>query len=126
MKTRCNVCVVENAHINHLLAHSPQAVFSLFSSEEQRYCLERKRWITHLAARLAAKIAVSAILGVSTDVQWNTILVKKDETDKPFLYLTGVAAEHARALEIAHWHLSLTHTESYAAALVVAQSKREA
>jgi holo-[acyl-carrier protein] synthase len=40
----------------------------------------------------------------------------------PALLVTGRAAELASALGVGHWHVSITHTETTASAIVVAVS----
>jgi holo-[acyl-carrier protein] synthase len=121
MHLTAEICIIENSCIDNLFAHSTQEFLSLFTEEEKDYCLARKKGKIHLAARVAAKKAVCTLLGSHAEIQWPTILVKKMTSGVPYLLLTGRAADYAHALKITGWHLSLTHTAQYAAALVIAE-----
>lgn len=75
-----------------------------------------------LAARFAAKEAVMKILDVRDDVPaWKDIAVRRTASGRPEVILQGVAAQLARRQGLGHVSLSLSHTDSVAAAAVVAQ-----
>ena len=78
--------------------------------------------VPRLAARFAAKEAVMKALGVGIGaVRWHDIEVRRDsDSGKPSLVVHGLAAERAATLGVTGWQLSLTHTRSAAAAVVVA------
>lgn len=75
-----------------------------------------------LAARFAAKEAVAKALGTGIGaVAWKEIEVRTDsDARRPRLLLHGAAAELAAELGLAQWDISLTHTQTTAAAVVVA------
>ncbi len=75
-----------------------------------------------LAARLAAKEAVAKALGTGIGpVSWRDIEVRcNNPQNRPTLFLYGPAAQVAEAMGLSNWDVSLTHTERYAAAVVVA------
>lgn len=74
-----------------------------------------------LAARFAAKEAVSKALGTGIGVvAWQEIEVLRGESSAPCLALHGGAASLAEKLGLTTWALSLSHTEHYAVAQVVA------
>jgi holo-[acyl-carrier protein] synthase len=76
-----------------------------------------------LAARLAAKEAVGKALGTGIgEVGWREIEVICDNRGRPWLHLHGHAAALAGELGLAVWDISLTHTRSHAAAMVVAMA----
>jgi len=86
-----------------------------------------------LAARWAAKEAVSKLLGVGLRglggsgrpgdaLAWTEIEVLSDPQGRPALTLHGRAAERARAIGIGPIALSLSHTREHAIASVVAQA----
>jgi holo-[acyl-carrier protein] synthase len=77
--------------------------------------------ISSLAARFAAKEAVSKALGTGIGkVRWQDIEVLRGPDRQPVLRLSGEAGELARLLGLTQWSLSLSHTQAYAIALVVA------
>ena len=80
-----------------------------------------------LAARFAAKEAVSKALGVGMrmiardGIDWRDVEVIGDSRGKPLVYLYGRAAERADELNLTEWAISLSHTHEHAIAFVVAQ-----
>jgi phosphopantetheine--protein transferase-like protein len=79
-----------------------------------------------LAARFAAKEAVSKALGVGMrilapdGVEWHEVEVLGDWRGRPEVYLHGRAAERAAQLGLTQWAVSLSHEREYAVAFVVA------
>ena len=74
-----------------------------------------------LAARLAAKEAVSKALGCGIGtVSWHDIEISRDKNRMPVLRLHGEALALATKLGLTEWTLSLSHTHDHAAAVVVA------
>jgi len=89
--------------------------------DEIAYCLAHRRPAPFLAARFAAKEAVSKAFGTGIGAQlgWQDIEIRRKEAGEPFVVLHGkggglFAARGARRL-----HVSLSHTEHYAAATAV-------
>jgi len=125
MKTISEVCIVDTSLIDNILilAKSREGLLKLFAEEEIRYCYEKKKWNIYLAARFAAKEAVYKILGARAEIRWNTIIIKHHSSGAPYINLNGSAAVLARELQVIEWHLSLTHTDQYAAAFVAAEAQ---
>jgi holo-[acyl-carrier protein] synthase len=74
-----------------------------------------------LSARFAAKEAVSKALGTGIgDVAWQEIEVLRSPSGEPFLALHGDARRLADEQGLTTWALSLSHTQHYAVAQVVA------
>ncbi len=94
----------------------------VYTGHELAYCRGRPQ---ELAARFAAKEAVSKTLGVGVQhpegVCWREIQVRSDARGKPSVELTGRAALLARELGLHAFALSLSHTREYAIAFVVAE-----
>lgn len=92
----------------------------IFTSAELEYCQGR---FPQLAARWAAKEAVGKVLGTGlwrNGVSWHQIEVVNEASGKPKLQLSGEAAAYASNLGLTTWSISLTHSETTAAAFVVA------
>jgi holo-[acyl-carrier protein] synthase len=83
--------------------------------------------IPELAARFAAKEAISKALGVGIwwrgGIGWTDAEVRSDPLGKPNVVLYGRAAERARELGLDQWAISLSHTDEHAIAMVVAQNR---
>ena len=96
----------------------------VFTPLEVLYCRGRA---PELAARFAAKEAVSKALGVGMrmmardGIEWKDVEVIGDRRGKPIVRLYGRAAERAAELGLAEWAISLSHTRDSAIAMVVAQ-----
>lgn len=79
-----------------------------------------------LAARFAAKEAVSKALGVGMrilapdGIGWQEVEVLGDWRGRPEVYLHGWAARRAAQLGLSRWAVSLSHAQEYAIAIVVA------
>ena len=74
-----------------------------------------------LAARFAAKEAVSKALGCGIGVVgWREIEVRRGNARQPELYLYGAAVQLSQELGLTTWSISLSHSQSTAVAFVVA------
>jgi holo-[acyl-carrier protein] synthase len=82
--------------------------------------------LTSLAARFAAKEAVSKALGTGFGlVGWREVEILRGPTREPILHLHGAAARLAQDKHIKSWSISLSHTQNYAVAFVVAVESRD-
>ncbi len=89
--------------------------------DEIAYCRTHKHPAPFLAARFAAKEAVSKAFGTGIGAQlgWHDMEIRRKESGEPFVVLHGKGAELLAARGGEKIHLSLTHTENYAAATAV-------
>ena len=89
--------------------------------DEIAYCLSHKYPAPHLAARFAAKEAISKAFGTGIGAQlgWQDLEVGRRESGEPFVILhdKGLALLAARGGSMVL--LTLSHTESYAAAMAI-------
>ncbi len=95
----------------------------VYTAEEQAYCLDCRDPAERLAARWAAKEACMKALGTgwALGVRFTDIAVVATR-GAPGCALAGAAASRARELKVARIHLSLTHSDGLAAAMVVLES----
>ena len=78
--------------------------------------------INELAARFAAKEAVSKALGTGLHgISWRDIEIMPDPRGKPLVFLSGRASRRAEELGLREFAVSLTHTQELAMAFVVAR-----
>ena len=54
------------------------------------------------------------------EINWQEIEILRDDMDAPVLNLHGKAQQRATLLGFTQWSVSLTHTDRYALAFVVA------
>ena len=94
----------------------------VFTETELAYCCGRPH---QLAARFAAKEAVSKMLGTGIQhpegVDWREIQIVSDERGKPSVQLSGKAAQRASEMNLTHLSISLSHTREHAIAIIVAE-----
>jgi holo-[acyl-carrier protein] synthase len=98
------------------------AISRLFTEDEAAYAGERPRPAMHLAARLAAKeAAFKALAGTDTArlIGWREVEVVSRPGHPPTLRFHGRADQRAKEMGVTHTFLSLTHTDSTAAAVVI-------
>ncbi len=93
----------------------------IFTEEELAYSRTKGEPHFHLAARFAAKEAFFKALGkgLSEGMSWTNVNVLNDEMGKPYITLRGRARELADSMEVKITHLSLTHTDESAIAVVI-------
>ncbi|HVZ39465.1 MAG TPA: holo-ACP synthase [Candidatus Kapabacteria bacterium] len=102
-----------------LATYGEQFERRVFSDEEIAYCRSTPgRMAERYAARFAAKEAFSKALGTGMrmGVAWRDIVVRRAMGGRPMLELHGRAAQLAVGMRT---HLSLTHTDATAMAVVV-------
>jgi len=114
--------IVEIARFRKILARTGERfLMRVFTPEEQRFCLAHHDAIPHFAARFAAKEAVFKALGTgwANGVTWLNVEVRRKERDAPVISLHGTASAIAASKGIRRIHLSLTHTDNWAAATAI-------
>ncbi len=78
--------------------------------------------VNRLAARFAAKEATMKALGVGLGAfGFHEVWVERAPSGRPLLRVAGRAEELASAAGVRRWHVSLTHTDLVAEAVVVAE-----
>ena len=87
--------------------------------DEIAYCRSHKNPAPFLAVRFAAKEAVSKAFGTGIGAQlgWRDIEIRRKETGEPFVVLHGKGQELFEERGAKKLHVSLSHTEHYAAAM---------
>ena len=99
---------------------NPRFIARGFSAKEQEYFASKRNPYPSMAAAFAAKEAFSKALGTGIrGFELNEVSVEHDPLGAPFFTFTGHAAEIVRQRKLS-FSLSLTHTDTVAAAFVVA------
>jgi holo-[acyl-carrier protein] synthase len=112
---------VDVERFRRLLARRPQVAERLFTDAERAFLSSRLDPVPGLAARFAAKEATMKALGTGLGgLRFCEVEVVGDSSGAPHLFVSGLARERAEALGVHNWHVSLTHTDLVAAAVVVA------
>jgi holo-[acyl-carrier protein] synthase len=117
--------LVEVARMRRLLeSKGERALMRLFTAGERDYAASHPEPARQLAARAAAKeAAFKALAGndLARGIGWRELEVLSRHHQAPVLLLHGRAAERASELGVVRVHLTLSHTETTAAAFVIAE-----
>ncbi len=93
----------------------------VFTDQEQAYCMKMKNPVPHLAARFAAKEAVSKCFttGIGESLGWKSVEVIKGEREQPIIRLDEKGRDLLRKVGGTDVLVSLAHTENYGLAYAV-------
>ncbi|MCX2745379.1 holo-ACP synthase [Mangrovivirga sp. M17] len=93
----------------------------VFHPEEIAICEQNPNTVSSYAGRFAAKEAMFKALGTgwSGNMKISDVVIKNDSKGKPFIELEGEVEKYARECEIEAIHLSISHSKSYATAMVI-------
>lgn len=99
----------------------------VFTAGEIAYSQSMKFPARHLAARFAAKEALSKAFGtgIGKSMGWRDLDVQKKESGEPFVVLTGGAQQMADERGVGKVWISLSHTEQSGMATIILESRRE-
>jgi len=116
------VDLVEIERFRKVLERSGDRFISrVFTPGEQQFCNEHRDPAPHFAARFAAKEAMFKALGTgwAKGVTWLDVEVLRDRPDAPMMLLHGEAQRLSQALGTNKVHLSLSHSDHSAIAIVI-------
>ena len=108
--------LVEVARLAEALARTPSLRARLFTPGEADLPVES------LAARFAAKEALSKALGAPPGLSWQDAEVVLADSGRPSLVLSGTVQDAAEACGADRVQLSLSHDGGFALAFVVLES----
>ena len=119
------VDMVEVERIQHSLDRFGERFLRrVFTEGEIAYCQSMKFPARHLAARFAAKEAVSKAFGtgIGKAMGWRDIDVHKKESGEPFLIFHDGAASLAKERSVKSALITLSHTDHHAIAMNVLEN----
>lgn len=117
---RCGIDLIETRRIADGIDRFGERFLNrFFTPGEREDCKDAPQ---RLAARFAAKEAVSKALGTGIGVvRWHEIEIRGNNPQgRPTLTLHGEAERVAASLGLTEWDISLTHLAEYASAVAVA------
>ena len=118
---RIGVDVVEIARIQEaVLRFGPRFLHRIYTGPELMLCKDKPN---RLAARFAGKEAVMKALGTGVKgISWQEIEIMARPSGEPVVRLSGKAQAKAAALGLVEFAISLSHSEEYAVAGVIAST----
>lgn len=112
---------VEIERFRTMLQRRPHMRTRLFTDEELASLSGQVDDAASLAARFAVREATMKALGVGLGAfDFHDVSVQKDSSGAPSLRITGRAEQLAVSNGVGAWHVSITHTETVAMAVVAA------
>jgi len=114
--------IIEVARIqNSMERFGDRFLQRILRPDEIRYCFSCKFPAPHVAARFAAKEAISKAFGtgIGRQLGWQDMEIRREESGRPFVILHGAGASLLSERGGKAVHVSLSHTANYAAAMAV-------
>lgn len=112
--------VIEVERVRGVLARQGERFLArVFTADERAYCAGKAHPHKHLAARFAAKEAVSKCFttGIGAELGWKSVSVRSGPRAQPLIELDERGRELLRAAGGTHVLVSLSHTETLAMAV---------
>jgi holo-[acyl-carrier protein] synthase len=99
--------------------HGDRFLDRVFTDEERAYCFDKVHPHKHLAARWAAKEAVSKCFttGIGAELGWKSVSVYHGSREEPLIRLDEKGVALLRHVGASHVLVSLSHTETAAMAV---------
>lgn len=115
------VDAVDVVRFSKVLGRTPSLRARLFTNDELAQMADRADDSAGLAARFAVREATMKALGVGLGAfDLHDVSVERKASGHPTLKVVGRAAQLATERGISTWHVSITHTETVAVAVVAA------
>ena len=118
--------VVDIARVERMIERKGDRMLArLFTKDERAYCSRMRFPAKHFAVRLAAKeAAFKALSGTiaAREIGWSDMEVVSDAHGRPALCLHGRAGTRATELGVVRTHLSMTHSDASAGAVVILEA----
>ncbi|NDV62490.1 holo-[acyl-carrier-protein] synthase [Puniceicoccales bacterium CK1056] len=114
--------LIECTRIQRVLERQKERFLErVYTEGERDYCMKMKNPVPHLAARFAAKEAVSKCFttGIGGSIGWKSIEVIKGEREEPYIKLDEQGLALLSKLGGNEILISLSHTENYGLAVAV-------
>lgn len=127
MITGVGIDLVDHERVRAMMVRvgAERVLARLLTDSEREYCSRMRDPHPHIAVRLAAKEAGFKALAGDAEaraIAWHEIEVVHDEHRRPVLRLHGRAWQRAVALGVTTIHVSLTHSQQSAAAIVILET----
>lgn len=114
--------IVETKRIREILEQFGERFLNrIFHDAEAAYARTMKKADLHLAARFAAKEAISKAFGtgIGEHLGWKDMEIRRRDSGEPYVVMHGKGIELMKSRGVTAIHVSLSHTDGYAAASAV-------
>ncbi|MGA2066233.1 MAG: holo-ACP synthase [Thermoguttaceae bacterium] len=105
--------------------HGEQFMDRVYTTEEIRYCQNRRQATQHFTGRWAAKEAVLKALGIGArrGIAWRDVEIRNEPAGRPVVVIRGGVRDLAERLGVARVFVSISHCRTHATAYAVAVVK---
>ncbi len=120
--------IVETKRISETLERFGERFLNrIFHDAEVTYARTMKKTDLHLAARFAAKEAISKAFGTGIGEQlgWKDMEIRRRASGEPYVVMHGKGLDLMKSRGATAIHVSLSHTDGYAAASAVIESHQQ-
>lgn len=115
------VDILEIERIEKIIKEKPRFLERFFTNEEQNFFTLRLMSVETIAAGFASKEAVVKAMGTGfRGFEMKDVEILRDSLGKPVVNLYGKAKEIASGLGIDQFQISISHSDHYAIAFVIA------
>ncbi|HEY1663461.1 MAG TPA: holo-ACP synthase [Verrucomicrobiae bacterium] len=92
--------------------------------DEMAYCLSHKHPAPFVAARFAAKEAISKAFGtgIGTQLGWQDMEIARKESGEPFVILHGKGKELFASRRARNLYVTISHTDNYAVVTAILEN----
>lgn len=118
--------IIEVDRLRKTMEADPGFRESIFTQTEISYCESKTFKYQHYAARFCAKEALMKALGkgLNSGILFKDIEVYHDDSERPWIRLTGTAKHAAENLGVLKILVSLAHLREMANAVVIVETKQ--
>jgi holo-[acyl-carrier protein] synthase len=120
--------IVEIVRVRRILERQGERFLRrIFTPAEQEYCRKHRDAAPYFAARFAAKEALFKALGTgwAEGATWLNAEIQRKESGAPVLALSGRTQEIGAQLGVEAVHISMSHSEQSAVAIVILERSQE-
>lgn len=114
--------IIEVSRVRGVLERHPERFLGrVFTDEEREYCMGMANPYPHLAARFAAKEAVSKAFttGIGKELGWKSIGVRRGVRGEPHIVLDAQGEALLQHVGGSRVLITLSHTENYGHAVAL-------
>lgn len=115
--------VVDIERFGAMITRTPGFLERVLTPEEITTANGNRRSDASLAARFAAKEAISKALGAPPGLEWHDCAIHSALSGQPVVEMTGTVQANAFNQGVSHVHLSLSHDGGIATAYAIAEGR---
>ncbi len=107
--------------------HGELFIDRVYTTEEIRYCQNRKQTTQHFTGRWAAKEAILKALGTGwrKGISWRDIEIRNEPGGRPVVAVRGGVKDAVEQLGVTEIQVSISHCRTHATAMAIALGREK-